>query len=171
MSTTDLTNKRQRGFTLLELLVALALLGVIIPVIVMATIQVWSTNDLSANRMMAISQLDYSLTRLGRDAHMAQDVTLNGSSFPLIFKWTTWDGTTNSVNYSVQNETLRRVNSVNIGQAGSYNDSSVVARNFNSGLSTLNYTNHILTVNITVSLAGYRPVSESRIGTFVSNIQ
>ncbi len=161
------TNKRQSGFTLLELLVALALCGVIVPAIVMAINQVWSTNELSYNRMAAARQVENTFYTIGRDVRMAQNITSNGSSFPLNLYWTDWDNISNNVTYYLlQNGELKRAASVN-----GIDQNTTVARNINSspGVTTVNFTNYVLAINVTVSITGFRPVSETRIGTFVSN--
>lgn len=93
-------SRYQRGFTLYEMLVSLAILGVIIPVIGMSIFQVLSINTLTGNHLTAVKQVENALYRINRDAHMAQTVqTGGGSGFPLNLIWVEWDNTSNNGNY------------------------------------------------------------------------
>ncbi len=157
------TSKSQRGFTLNEMLVALAILGVIAPAIGMSIFQVLSINALTGNHMIAVKQVENAIYRISRDAQMAQTVqTGGGSGFTLNLTWVEWDNTSNNVTYTIQNGELRRAYSINGGQP----TSTVVAQHINtdSGVTNCQFVSGVLTFKITVSIGGFRPVSESRAG-------
>ncbi len=165
-----LTIRSQRGYTLNEMLVALAILGLIAPVIGMSIFQVLSVNELTGNHMTAVKQVESAMYWISHDAQMAQTVqTSGGSGFPLNLAWVEWDNTSNNVTYSIQNNELQRARSVNGGQP----TNTVVARHINSDLQATNcqFNSSVLTFKITASLGGYRPKSETRVGEVVPKPQ
>ncbi|MFC2021123.1 type II secretion system protein J [Chloroflexota bacterium] len=156
------TSKNQKGYTLNEMLVALAILGVIAPAISMVIFQVISVNTLTGNHLTAVNQVENAMYWIGRDAQMAQTVqTGGGSGFPLNLTWVDWDLTSNNVTYSIQNGELQRAYSIN----GGLPTSTVVAQHINNDSEATNcqYASGVLTFKITASLGGFRPKSETRI--------
>lgn len=88
--------KDQKGFTLVELLVVVAITGLITWGITMTIFQVFDINTRSTNRMAAISQLQNAGFWVSPDVQMAQNVTPGVSSgFPLTLTWIEW-GTNNT---------------------------------------------------------------------------
>ena len=71
-----LINKDQRGFTLIELIVAIAITGLITGGITTAIFQVFSVNALSNNHMLALRQVQNAGYWISHDAQMAQNITL-----------------------------------------------------------------------------------------------
>jgi prepilin-type N-terminal cleavage/methylation domain-containing protein len=162
--------RNQGGFTLVEILVALAILGVILPVAGMSIFQVLSINTLTGNHLTVVKQVENAVYRINRDAQMAQTVqTSNGSSFPLKLIWVQWDSTSNNVTYTLQNGVLSRVCSIN----GSQPTSAVVAQNINpdSAMTNLDFASGVLTFKITASIGGFRPASETRVGKVIPKAQ
>ena len=98
-------HKNQKGLTLVELLVALAILTVVAGATNAVIIQMMQSSRTSAH-MVAIRQAQSAAYRINCDALQAQEVKVNNSSsgFPLILNWTTWDaGTTYQVTYNLVN--------------------------------------------------------------------
>lgn len=156
------TSKSQRGFTLNEMLVALAILVVIAPAIGMSIFQVLSVNSLTANHLTAVKQVENAVYCISRDALMTQTVqTGGGSGFPINLTWVEWDNTSNNVTYTTQNGELQRAHSINGGQP----TSTVVAQyiNTDSGATNCQFAGGVLTFKITASLGGFRPASEIRV--------
>lgn len=118
-----LINRNQMGFTLMELLIAIAISGVITGGITMTVFQVVTGNFRASNHMTAVRQVQDAGFSVSRNAQMAQSVTLGASSgFPLTLSWTDWD--TNNVHrvvYTLEDipgsevKNLQRSHSINGG--------------------------------------------------------
>lgn len=94
--------KDQRGITLIELVIAIALTGVITAAITMAVFQVFTMNTRTSNRMAAVSQVQHAGKLVSEDILQAQSVETGVSlGFPLTLTWTDWDKTVNEVTYSI----------------------------------------------------------------------
>jgi prepilin-type N-terminal cleavage/methylation domain-containing protein len=95
--------KDQNGFTLIEVLIAIAITGLITWGITMTIFQVFDINTRSTNRMSAITQLENAGLWVSQDVQMAQTVTPSESSgFPLTLTWNDWDtGASHVVNYTL----------------------------------------------------------------------
>jgi len=66
--------KDQRGFTLLELLIAILLTGIITGSITMTILQVFNMNTRTSNRMTAVRQVQHAGFWVSPDVQMAQGV-------------------------------------------------------------------------------------------------
>ncbi len=106
-----LINKNQRGFTLIEILVALAITGLITGGITGTIFQVINGSARSSNHMTAVRQVQNAGYWLSHDGKMAQIVELAegpleenpvGTKFPLKLTWTDWDGTEHQVIYTLE---------------------------------------------------------------------
>ena len=103
-------NKDQKGFTLLELLLAL-LIGAIITGGITATIfQVVIGSARTNNHMIAVRQVQNGGYWVSHDAQMAQTVvpTWDVDGFPLKLSWVNWDGTSYKVTYTIASGELKR---------------------------------------------------------------
>ena len=69
-----LINKNQRGFTMIELMIAIAITGLITTGIAMAISQVFTVNAGSSNHMVAVRQVQNAGYWISHDAQMAQDI-------------------------------------------------------------------------------------------------
>ena len=96
--------KGQKGFTLIELIVVVAITGLITWGITLTIIQVFDINTRSTNRMAAISQLQNAGLWVSNDAQMAQSVNATGGSgFPLTLNWIDWETSdSHAVNYTLE---------------------------------------------------------------------
>ena len=70
--------RNQKGYTLFETLVALAILGFIAPALSMSIYQVLNINELAGNHMTVIKQAESAMHWLSGDALMAQTVQTGG---------------------------------------------------------------------------------------------
>ena len=114
-------NKNQLGFTLVELMLAMAISGVIIGGISTTIYQVVIGNLRTGNHMTAVRQVQEAGYWVSHDAHMTQNVELadvsvddpDGTRFPFTLTWTEWD--TNNVHqvvYSIVGDELQRIHSI-----------------------------------------------------------
>jgi prepilin-type N-terminal cleavage/methylation domain-containing protein len=103
--------KNQAGLTLIELMIALAITGIITAAVTMLTFQVLDGQARANNHMDAINRVQNAGRLMSQDASMAQVVqrTDDEDGFPLTLTWTEWeDNETHSVVYSIDNNQLLR---------------------------------------------------------------
>lgn len=84
-------NKNQRGFTLVEVLLALAITGIIAGGITMTIFQVFDVSARSSNHMVAIRQVQNAGYWISHDALMAQKPDATGASGFLTLSWVGWE--------------------------------------------------------------------------------
>ena len=108
MKTKEL-KKDERGFTLVELLVAIAIVGIITLGITMTISQIWTINIDASNHMIAVRQVQQAGKEVSKDVLQAQNVTCDGSDgFSLTLAWEDWEGTDNVVVYTIEDDELQR---------------------------------------------------------------
>jgi prepilin-type N-terminal cleavage/methylation domain-containing protein len=87
-------NKDEKGFTFIELLIAILLTGIIASAITGMILYVFNANFTTANRMAAVRQVRNVGFWVTPDIQMAKNVTTGGTSgFPLTLTWKEWDTT------------------------------------------------------------------------------
>ena len=122
--------KEQTGFTLVELLVAIAIVGIITLGITMTISQIWTINIDASNHMIAVRQVQQAGKEVSKDTLQAQNVDDTDSDFLLRLTWVDWEGTANNVTYTITSENeLQRSHSVNDGEVSE--TSRVIARYIN----------------------------------------
>jgi prepilin-type N-terminal cleavage/methylation domain-containing protein len=154
----------ERGFTLIELLVAIAITAVVGSTITIAITQVFSVSIVDRNHMEAVKQVENAVHYLNRDAQMAGSVVPTGDDFPLVLTWNEWNVTENDlsgpqhqVTYSIVSNNLKREEIIGTNPATTY-----IVANSISDASNCSFTDSVLTVNLTATVGGYKPVSETR---------
>jgi type II secretory pathway pseudopilin PulG len=103
-------HRNEKGITLVELLVAMLVTGIISASITATLWQVFTINSRSLNHMTAVRQVQSAGYWVSHDALMAQSVNATMTS-PDILKltWTDWDGIPHDVTYSIDgNNRLER---------------------------------------------------------------
>ena len=94
----------QRGFTLIELIIAITIAALITGGITYAVMQILTINTRASNHMVAVRQVQQAGKEVSKDALQAQNVTRGvNQGFPLAFNWTEW-GTnyTHRVTYTLE---------------------------------------------------------------------
>jgi prepilin-type N-terminal cleavage/methylation domain-containing protein len=99
----------QRGFTIIEMAVALTITGLIAAGALMATMQIATQGTRNSTYTTASRHAQNAIQWISRDAQMSQVITLNGASgFPLDLNWVEWDNSNHQVVYTIADEELRR---------------------------------------------------------------
>lgn len=142
----------QQGFTLLELIVAVALTALIGVGATTATVQVMTQTNRNTDYTAASRHVMNAIYWLSRDAQMSQTVlTDNGTTgFPLTLGWTEWDNSAHQVVYSVVDDMFRRSYSVD----GGLPSETMVAEYINSVAenTTCEFSGGVLTVKVTATI-------------------
>jgi prepilin-type N-terminal cleavage/methylation domain-containing protein len=155
--------KGERGFTLVEMLVVLALIGIITGGITAGIMQVLTINSRASNHMIAVRQVQQAGKEVSKDTLQSQNVTCgNYSGFPLTLTWTDWEGMYNEVVYTIIDETdsnaLQRSHNVTgVRAIAQYIDPAQTSCSWNNVTRVLTFT-----VTATVGNGPYQAI-ETRI--------
>ncbi len=159
-------NKDQRGFTIVELLVALTIIGFVASGAAMAISQMLSVHASATNRVAAIREVQNAGYWVSHDAHMAQSISdeddplTTGVEELLVLNWVEWDGNTNEVTYTIVDGELIRTLVRNgdtiestVAQFIKYSETSFV----------LDENDRFLTATLTAEVGGFEQASETRV--------
>lgn len=148
------------GFTLAELLIALAIGGMVLAGASMTIHQLFLTGARNENYMIAVRQVQNAGYWISRDGVSAQSITPGSSSgFPLTLSWSEWgSGVTTNITYTISDGNLSRQ------ETGGTTIQAVIARHIVSAMATFptiegTEVEQVLTVTITAQVGA---ASESR---------
>jgi prepilin-type N-terminal cleavage/methylation domain-containing protein len=153
-------NKDQKGFTLIELLIGFALVGLLGAGVTMAIFQTFTVNASSTSHMTALKEVESAVHWIIRDTQMAQVKLASGEegvsgalqTNNLILRWSN----------PFENGQLKRTHSHTDKDGNTSTSETVVARHIDVVNTSSELSDGVLTFNITASIDGLRPESESR---------
>jgi prepilin-type N-terminal cleavage/methylation domain-containing protein len=98
----------EKGFTLVEVLVSLAILSAIGTVMSAATITIMQTSSQNAEWNVNLRQVQNAGHWISQDAIMAQEIATNKPGVFLSVVWSDWSGNSFNVDYVLEGNTLKR---------------------------------------------------------------
>jgi prepilin-type N-terminal cleavage/methylation domain-containing protein len=166
----SIMNKRQRGFTLIELIIAVAITGAITSGITMSIFQTFNYNARSNARMVAVKQVEEAIHYINRDVQMAQIIEPepdpDPDGFPLVLTWVEWEtNSQNVVTYSLDDSTneLKRKHDAGGSTVSDRVVASYVDTSSDDTYCEFDDTDWIFTFKITATVSGYpEDMSETR---------
>jgi prepilin-type N-terminal cleavage/methylation domain-containing protein len=146
----------QRGFSLIEVLIAITVTSLIGGAAVTSIFQVFNVNAVSSSHMTVARQVQNAGYWISHDTQIAQSVAPGVSlGFPLVLSWTEWDATQHQVTYSLAGGQLQRDDGTN---------QTVVARYIDASSTSCVFTNDELVFTVTATLGTYpQEESETRV--------
>jgi prepilin-type N-terminal cleavage/methylation domain-containing protein len=172
----SLKNKGQKGFTLIELMIAIAIGGLIAGSVTMTIFQIVDSSGRTSNHMTAVRQVQSAGYWVSRDAQMVQQapVIVNGGGGELesiTLDWTDWDGNVYQVIYTFEDmsgsslKELQRVEDKDTG-TGTITKTTIIAEFIDPdpANTSCEYTSGKLTFTVTVQVgAGSAAQIETRV--------
>ena len=168
----------QRGFSLVELLIAMTISGILIAGLTTGIVQVMVSNAGSIAHMTAVKEVENAVHWLSRDAEMAQTINGNNvssfnitpvpfSSANLSMSWNNEfpynSNNISSVTYSVAGGALQR----SFTTQGEPPSITIIVPHL--GASNWGFSGNF-SFNITANISGFRPASETRTITVLPRI-
>jgi prepilin-type N-terminal cleavage/methylation domain-containing protein len=149
----------ERGFTLVEFVVAIAIIGIISIPVVASIIQVFVVSSESSSHMTAVKAVENAIHWITDDAQMAQQVDVTGpAGFPLTLSWVEWSGDFDCATYNLVDGQLQRSYTLNHGPP----EINVIAANIDSSRTSCALVGRLVEFTVTATVDGFRPASETR---------
>jgi prepilin-type N-terminal cleavage/methylation domain-containing protein len=171
-------NKSQRGFTLIEVLMAIAVTAIIAVFVTVSIFQIVNVNSKSNSRLIAVEEVENAINWITKDAQMAQFSQFSETGtqpLPVNLAWANeydYPPTSVSVIYRINGNQLLRDYSIN----GEPPTTTVVVSDIDPDPLATNWSfswspsseRGALTFQISVTVGGSKPVTETRSFTVVS---
>jgi prepilin-type N-terminal cleavage/methylation domain-containing protein len=146
------------GFTLVEVLVALVITGLIMGGITTAIIQMLMVNNQNTNSITAQRQVQQVGSAVSTDVLQARDIPPpSGTGFPLVLTWTDMEGNIYLVTYRLSDGIVYRDVKINNGATNTRAIAESISNAVFSQVSTGYYN-----LSITATIPGKINVTESR---------
>ena len=163
----------QSGFVLIEMLMVIAISGLIIAGIVEVTVQTVVITAANNSRIAAVKQVENAIHWIERDAQMASSKSIEPSDstvtdFPLELSWIHFeDNYTHFITYRLDNSVLiRREEVKDITEPENHelisDTVTVICNNVMASDSNYAFNAEILEVNLTVTVSDFRSATEAR---------
>lgn len=114
----------QRGTTLVDLLVGIAISGMLLPVIISGMSHLFTATNSSRNQIIALQNIEYAANRIREDVHVAQTTNLLDGAAPVSSLNLSWvdaaTSQTHAVSYYLSNNQLQRNDNGMTGTVGRY---------------------------------------------------
>jgi len=151
----------EKGFSYVELVIALAIISLIGGAASMATFQVFKGTERNNDHMTAVRQVQNAGYWISRDTQMAQSVAVDNLTLPdfLVLSWTeATSGNEYQITYTLENmpdselQKLQRSQSINGGTSAT----TFVAQHINPDTqkTKCEFTNGTLTLTVTATVGG-----------------
>ncbi len=147
--------KNQGGFTLVEILITLAIMAVISTVIAAALSNVISVTWSSSKRMEVIKQVENAVYYINRDGQVASSVSTSTPGYWLVF---------NLADASNISYTITTAGGQSYLQRSQGSSTKTIANYVNAdpGMTFCSYSAKTLHAQITISKGGFRSATETR---------
>ena len=124
--------KKQVGLTLIELIIALAITGIVTASTTMVVFQVFDGEARANNHLDAISHVQNAGREISRDASMAQAIILpeegDADGLPLTMVWNEWDSSAeHQAQYLIEDNVLKRKHYENGDEMETYTFEHVIS--------------------------------------------
>lgn len=140
----------QRGFTLVEMLVVIAIVGIIAGGIATTISQTLNISTRSSNHMVAVRQVQQAGKEVRKDALQSQNITLGAyDGFPLNLSWTDFNDVAHNITYTLEDGDL-----VRYALTGGNSTSVVIARYIDSSETSCQKSGRKLTFEVTARVGG-----------------
>lgn len=138
--------KKQSGFTLVEMLIGVLIIGVIGTATATGISQTFSGSIRSNDRLTAINNLSAAGAWITRDVRLSKNtITLNGDSLPINIEWQEYgQSEIYNIDYSLTGNTIYRNYSVD----GVSTSSIIVAKDVSVVSGETSYTNYKFTIKL-----------------------
>jgi type II secretory pathway pseudopilin PulG len=156
-------NNGQRGITLVETIIAVAIAAIIGGGVVMGIGQTVNTSARNSDHTVATKELRNVVHWVKRDAKMAQTVEVDPgiSGLPIVFSWVEWDNSEHEVTYNLVGEKMVRSHVIDGGAPVDL----IVANymNTDTALTNCEFSSGVLTFLVTVTVGeGSNAMTESQ---------
>lgn len=153
-------SRRQNGFTMIEMLVAVAIAGLIGGGVVMSIAQTVNTSAQNSDHTLAVNEFRNAVYWIRHDAKMAQTIQVDAgdSGLPLVLSWVEWDNSQHEITYDLDGGKLIRTKSVDGNES-----TMLVAENIDPALTSFEFVGGMLSFDLTITVGeGSRTVTESQ---------
>ncbi|MDD5703844.1 MAG: type II secretion system protein [Dehalococcoidales bacterium] len=153
----------QSGFTLVEVLVGIALTGILSVALTAGIAQIINVNASSTSQMSVIKDVENAVDAIRADILMAQRIEPGSDDIWLTLEWTSWENARTTIEYRLLGSgELQREETVNFGETIVSEATRIVGQNI-ADIDLVDPGNR-KTWNVTIVSAvdGYKPASETR---------